>query len=255
MSDDPIRPGDWLRERVGQERRRDPLFLTRLLIGLWVIVLGLIFLAGNLGWIDTRQAFRLFWPLLLILVGTSLVVQHTNDRSQRLGWVFIGIGTWIFAGKIGWIDVGFWQLAFPLALLGLGGVLVWRAFHGQRAPQQPSAEIVEEHAEYVRCFAVMSGTELRPVSRPFRGADLSAVMAGVKLDLSGARMESDSATIDLFAFWGGMEIYVPPDWTVVSKVATLMGGFVDKRRPTSTVPTKTLIITGFVVMSGIEVKN
>jgi predicted membrane protein len=101
----------------------------------------------------------------------------------------------------------------------------------------------------------MSGTELRPVSRPFRGADLSAVMAGIKIDRADARMEGDVATIELFAFWGGMEIYVPPDWTVTSKVATLMGGFVDKRRPTSTIPTKTLIITGFVVMSGIEVKN
>ena len=52
-----------------------------------------------------------------------------------------------------------------------------------------------------------------------------------------------------------MEIYVPSDWTVTSKVATLMGSFVDKRRPTSVVPTKTLVITGFIVMSGIEVKN
>jgi hypothetical protein len=255
MSDDPLKRADWIRDRLSQERRRDPLFLTRLLVGLWVIALGGIFLAGNLGWIDTRQAFRLFWPLLMILVGTSLVVQPANDRTHRLGWVFIGIGTWIFAGKIGWINVSFWQVAFPLALLGLGGLLVWRAFHGQRKQDEAPAEMIDEHAEYVRCFAVMSGTELRPVSRPFRGADLSAVMAGIKLDLTGARMEGDSATIEIFGFWGGMEIYVPPDWTVVSRVATLMGGFVDKRRPTSTVPTKTLIITGFVVMSGIEVKN
>lgn len=239
---------------TGSARRKDPLFLTRLLVGLWVIALGAIFLAGNLGWLDTRHAFRLFWPLLMVLVGTSLVVQPRNERTQRLGWVFIGIGVWIFAGKIGWINVGFWQLALPMALLALGGMLVWRAFAGQRAEVTPPGE-VEEHAEYVRCFAVMSGTELRPVSRPFRGADLSAVMAGVKLDLTGARMEGDSATIDIFAFWGGMEIYVPPEWTVISKVATLMGGFVDKRRPTSTVATKTLVITGFVVMSGIEVKN
>jgi predicted membrane protein len=250
MSGEPMN-GAPLGDRV---RRRDPLFLTRLLVGLWVIALGAIFLAGNLGWIDTRQAFRIFWPMLMVLVGTSLVVQPGNERTHRMGWVFIGVGIWIFAGKIGWINVSFWQLAFPLALLALGGLLVWRAFSGQRAEDVPP-DVVEEHAEYVRCFAVMSGTELRPVSRPFRGADLSAVMAGVKLDLTGARMEGDSATIDVFAFWGGMEIFVPPDWTVSSKVATLMGGFVDKRRPTSTVPTKTLVITGFIVMSGIEVKN
>jgi predicted membrane protein len=248
MSGEPVNLG-------GQPRRKDPLFLTRLLVGLWVIVLGAIFLAGNLGWIDTRQALRLFWPMLMVLVGTSLVVQPGTERSHRLGWVFIGVGVWLFAGKIGWIHVGFWQLVFPLALLTLGGMLIWRAFNGQQRAEELPPDMADEHAEYVRCFAVMSGTELRPVSRPFRGADLSAVMAGVKLDLTGARMEGDSAVIEIFAFWGGMEIYVPPDWTVSSKVATLMGGFVDKRRPTSTVPTKTLVITGFVVMSGIEVKN
>lgn len=238
----------------GETPRRDPLFSMRLLVGLWIIALGAIFLAGNLGWIDTRQAFRLFWPLIFVLVGSSMVMQKANKRSNRWGWVFIGVGIWVFAGKIGWVDLNFWQLAFPLALLALGGTLVWRAFHSKpvEIADQPAGE---EHAEFVRSFAVMSGTELRPVSRPFRGADLSAVMAGIKLDLTDARMEGDTATIEVFAFWGGMEIHVPPDWAVTSKVATLMGGFVDKRRPTSTVPTKNLVITGFVVMSGIEVKN
>ena len=43
--------------------------------------------------------------------------------------------------------------------------------------------------------------------------------------------------------------------TVTSKVTTFMGGFVDKRRPTSLVPTKTLTVRGFAFMGGIEVKN
>lgn len=240
-----------------ERSRRDPLFLTRLLVGLWVIALGGIFLAGNLGWIDTHQAFRLFWPLLLILVGTSLVVQDSAQRStHRWGWILIGIGAWIFASKIGWVAVSFWQLVFPLMLLGVGGLLVWRAFNapsGERV--ESSGDDVDEHAEFVRSFAVMSGSELRPVSRPFRGADLSAVMAGIKLDLTAARMEGDTATIELFMFWAGMEIFVPSDWAVTSKVTTLMGGFTDKRRPTSVVPTKTLVITGAVVMGGVEVKN
>jgi hypothetical protein len=68
-------------------------------------------------------------------------------------------------------------------------------------------------------------------------------------------MEGDSARIDVIAFCGGIEIYVPPDWTVTSKIATLLGGFTDKRRPTTTLPTKTLILDGFAVMGGIEVKN
>ncbi|HWK49677.1 MAG TPA: LiaF domain-containing protein, partial [Steroidobacter sp.] len=110
-------------------------------------------------------------------------------------------------------------------------------------------------AEFVRSFAMLSGHELRPVSRPFRGADLNAIMGGIKLDLSSARMEGDNAIIEVFAFWGGVEIYVPPDWTVTSEVTTLLAGFIDKRRPTSVVPTKHLIIKGMVVMAGVEIKN
>jgi len=107
----------------------------------------------------------------------------------------------------------------------------------------------------VRSFALLSGCELRPVSRPFRGADLNAVMGGIKLDLSSARMEGDVAIVEVFAFWGGLEIFVPSDWTVSSEVTTLLAGFIDKRRPTSVVSTKTLIIKGMVVMSGVEIKN
>jgi hypothetical protein len=68
-------------------------------------------------------------------------------------------------------------------------------------------------------------------------------------------MEGDSAVIEVFAFWGGVEIYVPPDWTVTSEVTTLLAGFIDKRRPTSVVPTKHLIVKGMVVMAGVEIKN
>lgn len=238
--------------------RRDPLFSTRLLVGIWIIAMGAIFLAGNLGLIDARHVFRLLWPVLLVFIGAAMVTQHNGRRANRWGWVFITVGVWVFADKIGWVDIGFWQIAFPVALLAVGAMLVWRAFNGPRSDltgRDGPPNGADDLAEFVRSFAVMSGTELRPVSRPFRGADLSAVMAGIKLDLSDARMVGETATIEIFAFWGGIEIYVPPDWTVTSKVVTLLGGFIDKRRPTSTVPTKTLIITGFVVMSGIEVKN
>jgi hypothetical protein len=149
-----------------EEPRFDRMFSLRLLVGLWIIALGAIFLAGNLGWIDARHVLRHFWPFIFILAGTGMLAQPHNRRRQRWAWVLIGIGECMFADKIRWI--------------------------------------------------------------------------GLSLCL---------------AFWGGIEIYVPKDWTVTSNVATFMGGFIDKRRPTTTAPTKTLVITGLVIMSGVEVKN
>ena len=229
----------------------DRLFSVRLLIGLWIIANGLILLAGNLGWIDARPVIKFLWPLILVFLGIGMLSQTDKRNGQQSGWVLIIVGLWVFAGKLSWIHIGLWDLFFPALLLFIGAVLVRRAFS---APK-PSATTGEDHAEYVRSFAVMSGSELRPASRPFRGADLSAVMAGIKLDLTDARTEGDTATIEVFAFWGGMEIHVPPDWTVTSKVTSFMGGFIDKRRPTVAVPTRTLIIDGVIIMSSIEIKN
>jgi predicted membrane protein len=241
----------------GRSPRREHLhremFSARLVVGLIIVGLGTILLCDNLGLFDARYVLRGIWPLAIVAVGVAMVRSPDHRRSRAWGWVLITVGFWLFADRIGWIHVSLWQLLVPGLLLFVGGSLVWRAVAGP----PPSTQFTkgDDHAEFVRSFALMSGCELRPVSRPFRGADLTALMGGIKLDLTDARMEGETATVEVFAFWGGIEIYVPPDWTVTSKVTTLMGGFIDKRRPTSVVPTKTLVVPGMIVMSGIEVKN
>jgi predicted membrane protein len=229
------------------------LISARLVVGIVIVCIGVLLLADNLGWFNARYVLRSLWPLALVAVGVTMVRSPDHRRSRSWGWVLITVGAWIFLDRIGWIHVSLWHLILPGLLLFVGGSLVWRAINGP--PQAKPISSVDDHVEFVRSFALMSGCELRPVSRPFRGADLTAVMGGIKLDLAATRMEGDSATVEVFAFWGGIEIYVPPDWTVTSKVTTLLGGFVDKRRPTSVVPTKTLVVQGMVVMGGIEVKN
>jgi predicted membrane protein len=104
----------------------------------------------------------------------------------------------------------------------------------------------------------MSGSEHKP-TQPFQGANLGAVMGGVKLDLTGADMQGDTASIEVFAVWGGIEIFAPRDWDVTSTVTTFMGATVDKRRPAAApapgAPRKTLVVQGFVLMGGVEIKD
>ncbi|GFE78094.1 membrane protein [Steroidobacter agaridevorans] len=269
-----------------QPSPRHEMFSTRLIVGLLIILLGGTLLADNLGWFEARHILRSLWPLALVAVGVAMIRHPQHKRSRAWGWVLVTVGFWIFADKIGWIHVSLGQLILPGILLFVGGVLVFRSLSGP--PSGPDSTTsstgtpningtastngtnqtnntnqgfsfgsaqASDSAEFVRSFAMLSGHELRPVSRPFRGADLNAIMGGIKLDLTSARMEGDSAVIEVFAFWGGVEIYVPPDWTVTSEVTTLLAGFIDKRRPTSVVPTKHLVVKGMVVMAGVEIKN
>lgn len=279
---------DWPlhQRRMHQHHGRHDMFSTRLIVGLLIILLGGTLLADNLGWFEARHVLRSLWPLALVAVGVAMIRHPQHKRSRAWGWVLVTVGFWIFADKIGWIHVSLGQLILPGILLFVGGVLVFRSLsgppNGSAGDSRPATDKPNingtatsnndgtsrsyfntsfgssqsaDTAEFVRSFAMLSGHELRPVSRPFRGADLSAIMGGIKLDLTSARMEGDRAVIEVFAFWGGVEIYVPPDWTVTSEVTTLLAGFIDKRRPTTVVPTKHLVVKGMIVMAGVEIKN
>lgn len=265
-----------LRERMRRGLASDGaegIFSARFATGLTIIAIGALLLFDSLSLIDARHVLRQAWPLVLIVIGISLL-QRRDGRRRNEGWALIIVGAWIFSSKIGLLDLSFWRVLFPLLLMLVGGLLVYRSLTPPEtralavqvtgaADQGPPGDATDagtepsakEHAEFVRSFTMLSRAELCPMSRPFKGADLSAVWGGIELDLSAARMEGDSARVEVFAFFGSIEIQVPPDWAVTSKVATLIGGFSDKPHPAAAVPSKVLIVDGFAIVGGIEVKS
>ena len=102
---------------------------------------------------------------------------------------------------------------------------------------------------------MMAGVHQKSESQDFRGGDISAVMGGAELDLRSARTSSPQVVIDVFAWWGGIDLFVPKDWRVVSEVTPIMAGFDDQTRPAEGMPHTTLVIRGIAIMGGIEVKN
>jgi radical SAM superfamily enzyme YgiQ (UPF0313 family) len=80
-------------------------------------------------------------------------------------------------------------------------------------------------------------------------ADLTAIMGGVEVDLRGASTGGQEAVIDVFAWWGGIEITVPPDWAVSNQVVVFMGGVDDSSSGTQDARNR-LVVRGFVVMGG-----
>ena len=58
----------------------------------------------------------------------------------------------------------------------------------------------------------------------------------------------------MFAWWGGIEITVPPDWAVSNQVVVFMGG-ADDRVPARRTRAIAWWCAGFVVMGGVEIKT
>lgn len=222
----------------------------RLVIGLLVTALGVIYLAGNLDLIDTRAPLRYFWPAAFSAIGVALLLVKDNVANRRWGVVWLFAGLWMLAYQARWIDVDIWDIAVPLILLALGARLVQRAMKEQT--QGPDAQ---PDTDQTRIFALLSGSESRTFTQPIKNAEIVSLLSGVKLDLSTAVIDGDRATLQVTAVMGGIEIYAPSEWNIVSEVTPILGAFIDKRRPTANPATKTLYVNGLVVMGGVEVKS
>ena len=99
----------------------------------------------------------------------------------------------------------------------------------------------------------MSGNKLTVVSQDFRQGEATAVMGGVEIDFRQAVIQTE-AHLRAFAFWGGIQIRVPADWSVECRAVSIMGGMEDKTVPFAQA-TKRLVIDGFVMMGGVVIKN
>ena len=237
------------RRRFRERRERSP--AGSVVFGILILTFGLTLLANNLGWADVHHFMRQFWPFVLMAAGVALLFVRTQ-QGQHAGSGFWGSalilgGLWAYADQRDWIHVSFWAVFGPTLLVLLGASFVWRAFNHPRPGAEPDA--------YIHAFSIMSGHELKPTAKPFQGADLGALMGGVALDLTGATMEGDTVTIDVFTVMGGIELFVPRDWNVTTKVVAFMGACVDKRRPATQPATKTLIVRGFAMMGGVDIKD
>ena len=215
-------------------------------LGLLIATAGVLFTLDTLDYLDAERVLR-YWPAGVIALGLSKLWQSRDGHGGGFGGVVVTlIGVWLLLEfSVRSVEIDF-AAVWPLLMVLFGVSLVWRSMTARRpAPSDTNST--------VSAFAMLGGVNRGNNSSTFRGGDLTAIMGGCEIDLRQAKIDGD-AIMDVFAMWGGIEIRVPEDWTVIGRVTPLMGGFEDKTRPPSTT-TQRLIVRGFVMMGGIEVKN
>jgi hypothetical protein len=103
-------------------------------------------------------------------------------------------------------------------------------------------------------IAIMSGVDRKGEWVVPAHHNVVAVLGGVNIDLTHARFTSQETTLQVFAFWGGVEIRVPDDIFVQVDGFGFMGAFEDKTMGTGAPGRPVVRITGFAMMAGVEVK-
>ncbi|MFI9816998.1 DUF1707 SHOCT-like domain-containing protein [Saccharothrix variisporea] len=166
-----------------------------------------------------------------------------HELDERLGQVY--------AAKT------YGELVPLTADLGMTGVVVPQPVQQVQPYQQhlPSSRVVGG-AGPSTSIAFWSGVDRKGEWVVPASHSVVAIMGGVALDLSRARFAQEHTTITVFAFWGGVEIYVPEDVTVRVDGTGIMGAFEDSTYKTPTVPGGPVVrITGVAIMGGVEVRR
>ncbi len=217
----------------------------RLVLGLGVIFVGLVLTLDNMGVLEAEEIL-IYWPVALIAIGLTRIRGRTLPDLVFAG-VFIGLGLWILLFNIEVIDLEPWRFFWPLVLIVLGINLTLGALRRWEAGPAGESE--------VNAFAFLSSVERKNNSPEFRGADLTAIMGGCKLDLRQAAIGEEPPVIRVFAFWGGIDILVPREWSVDSRVLPLLGGYEDRTEPLAAADGPRVTIRGAAIMGGVDVKN
>ena len=237
--------------------------MSRLILGLTLIAIGVIHTLDRLGYLNARDLL-VYWPVVLIVAGASKLFAPGSGASRTTGALIAGVGTWLLFDNLGWIDASFWDW-WPLLLIMIGLYLML-------SPRQ----VVETSShDTVNAFAMLAGSGRKHSTSNFRGGDMVAFMGGCELDLRACEIAAGQpAVIDAFAFWGGIEIRVPEHWRVVSRGIPVLGGFEDSTRQTAKAEEgpglengeggarfleeddrPELIVKGFAIMGGVEIEN
>ena len=238
----------------------------KVITGGLLLLLGVLFILDNFRIIDAGSLWD-YWPLFLIGPGLARLIQPARPGQRVWGLILLVMGTVFLLRNLDILWIPFHRV-WPFVLVVIGGYLIWQAMlprgpgssgdgagpTGPRPGQLGSANTIVELAE----FALLGGGNRVVRSADFRGGTVSVIAGGFDIDLREASMSGDSVTIDVFVLMGGAVFRVPRDWNVVVRATPLIGGSENKARPASPPaegPVKTLIISGFILIGGLEVKN
>jgi predicted membrane protein len=226
-----------------------------------LVLAGLLILGHNLG-IVSDYFYRIFisWPMLLIVLGITSLLKRTFWPSC----IFLGTGVYFLLSRIIGVDGFPWMANYwPLFLILLGLIIL---FHRHRMPYsrchhharlngraRRTEQIIDGFVTVDISFGNSRHIVLDPV---FRGADLDSSFGAIALDLRRTSLEAPETYIDVNCSFGGVEIFVPSHWCLLSEIDNAFGSCEDKRYVSQEIDTAhKLIIRGDISFGSLIIKN
>lgn len=248
--------------------------------GIFILLIGVAALLNTwvpeLDWIFT-------WQMFLIALGVFFGIKN---EFRGIGWlimIFVG-GYFLFDEYFG-IEFSLGRLFWPIALIALGAYLIFKPrkknFTAEPTPLNVTPPVTDSFTvppfnpldsnssqaqpstgyngdEVLDVVAVFGAVKKYIYSKNFRGGEIVSVFGGAEINLMQAGFTQQQIIIESVQVFGGAKLIVPADWVIHNEAVAVFGGIEDKRPQmgiTVSQPNKVLIIKGFVLFGGIEIRS
>jgi len=219
--------------------------ITRNAFGIVVVGVGVLALLGAIGLFNFGEVIGRWWPLLVIFGGVIAFI--SNPREIIWPIAIVAAGVLFQLRQLDVITFNVWQLFWPIVVIAVGLSIILN-----RTAWAKDRKV--HTADTTNLSVILSGSETRNNSQDYQGGTISTAFGGVELDLRDAKIKK-SATLNVSVILGGLELSVPREWRIESHVTPILGG-VDERAVNNAKPgAPTLIITGDVILGGIDIKH
>lgn len=238
-------------ENTPTERNRS----GRIMGGLFIVAIGLVFLASRAGMDFPQWIFS--GKTILIALGLYLGFRHSFRGFRWLIPIFIG--GFLLIDDV-YPDYNIAHFTWPLVIIGFGLFIIFRAGKKHKDWKKWDAGHTENsNDDYLDSTVVFGGMKKNVISKNFRGGEAVTIFGGTEINLTQADVNG-VVVLDLTQVFGGTKLIVPSHWRIQSKDLVAIFGGVDDKRPLLSNPSaeetnKVLILEGTCIFGGIDIKS
>ena len=161
------------------------------------------------------------------------------------------IGTFLLLACQNILDFNIlWKLIAPVIIAVIGIKMI---FGGIGRNKGFIKRIEANGKDFKTGFAAFSGQDINFDNEVFRGAELTAIFGGIKLDLRNAFFEGDTV-INACCIFGGADILLPDNVNIKVNSNSLFGGIDNKKHQNSKDNLHTVYLNGTCIFGGVDVK-
>lgn len=221
------------------------------LTGILFILAGVGLVANRLGFLKEINMFSMIAAVYLIYIIVRSIAKHNIYGIliplSLLGvifWDYIGnssLSPWTFVGASVLVSIGLSIIFKPKNKYRIFGRSRNGDFHSYK---DEDGKILIE-STFSECIRYLQGDDIERVR-------LESSFGSMKIYFDKITLRNNELYVDVESSFSGVELYIPRDWEVISKIDVIFGS-VDEKNRNSGEKTNTIYLHGDVTFSGVDI--